>query len=103
MKSKFIFAIIVLLGVSTINASAQSNPNLHQENKRINEGVRSGALTPKETERLENEKARLHNEAIRDKTNNGHIGPREKANLRHDRRRLDRNIYHQKHDRQRRF
>lgn len=103
MKSKFILAVIVLLGISTINASAQSTPNLHEENKRINEGVKSGALTPKETERLENEKARLHNEAVRDKTNDGRIGPRERANLRHDRKRLDRNIYRQKHDRQRRF
>ncbi|MEO5893736.1 MAG: hypothetical protein ABIQ31_26005 [Ferruginibacter sp.] len=103
MRSKFIFAIILLLSASTISVSAQNNRGLRDERQRIHQGVKSGELTARETARLSREKAKLRNEAIRYKTNDGHIGPRERADLRRDNRRLDRNIYRQKHDRQRRF
>ena len=86
-----------------MSASAQNNRSLKDENQRIRQGVRSGELTPRETARLEREKAHLRREAIRYRANDGHIGPRERADLRRDNRRLDRSIYRQKHDRQRRF
>ena len=100
MKSKFIIAIVALMSVATISASAQGNRNLRDEDQRIHNGVRSGQLTARETARLEREKANLRNEAIRYKVNDGRIGPRERADLRRDNRRLDRNIFRQKHDRQ---
>lgn len=103
MKAKFIFACIVLSGISTINVSAQGNRGLRDENQRIHQGVRSGQLTGRETARLNGEKRQLRREATRYKHNDGHIGPRERADLRRDNRRLSRNIYHQKHDRQRRY
>jgi hypothetical protein len=103
MKSKFIIAVVVLLSALSINASAQRNRSLRDENKRIHQGIRSGQLTARETARLNGQKRQLRREAIRYKANDGHIGPRERADLRRDNRRLSRNIYRQKHDRQRRF
>jgi hypothetical protein len=103
MKSKFILAFVVLLCISTINATAQDKRSLRDENQRIHQGVRSGELTARETARLNGQKRQLRREAVRYKANDGHIGPRERADLRRDNKRLSRNIYRQKHDRQRRF
>ena len=102
MKATFILAITALLSISAVNASAQNNRSLQDERQRIHQGVQSGELTRGEAARLNAQKADVRNEAIRYKANDGHIGPRERADLRRDNRKLDRNIYHQKHDMQRR-
>ncbi|MBC7887933.1 MAG: hypothetical protein H7Z13_08580 [Ferruginibacter sp.] len=103
MKAKFIIVATALLSVSAINASAQNNRSLQDENQRIHQGVMSGQLTAGETARLHAQKAQLRREAIRYKTNDGKIGPRERADLKRDNRRLSKNICRQKHDRQKRF
>jgi hypothetical protein len=101
MKSKFILPVAFLLSILTINASAQNHRSLGDENRRIREGARSGELSTSETARLNREKAQLRRESIRYEANDGHIGPRERANLCRDNTRLARNIFRQKHDRQR--
>ncbi|MEO7767551.1 MAG: hypothetical protein ABIS01_09000 [Ferruginibacter sp.] len=103
MKLKFIITAVALLSISAINVSAQNGRSLRDENQHIRQGMRSGQLTHRETARLSAQKNHLRREAIRYKANDGHIGPRERADLRRDNRRLDRNIYRQKHDRQRRY
>jgi hypothetical protein len=102
MKLKF-FTAVVLLAIFTVNASAQDNRGLRDERQRIRAGYRHGQLTGRETARLNREKAGLRREAIRYKLNDGRIGPRERADLARDNRRLNRNIFREKHDRQRRF
>ena len=102
MKTRFLIAIVTLLSVSAFDASAQKNRNLSDESQRIHQGVKSGELTASEAARLNTQKAYLRNESIRYKTNDGCIGPRERADLRRDKKRLDKNIFRQKHDRQRR-
>jgi hypothetical protein len=102
MKATFILAITALFSISAINASAQNHRNLQGERQRIHQGVKTGELTRGEAARLKSQKADLRNEAIQYKANDGRIGPRERADLRRDNRRLDRNIYHQKHDLQKR-
>ena len=102
MNTKLIIALVALFSISTINASAQKNPGLRDENRRIHQGVNNGELTRLEAARLNVQKEQLRNEAIRYKTNDGRIGKCERADLRRDNRGLSKNIYRQKHDRQRR-
>lgn len=103
MKIRFMIALVALLSISAFSASAQNNRSLRDEKQRIRQGGINGQLTARETARLSAQKAQLRREAIRYKLNDGRIGPRERADLRRDNRRLSRNIYHQKHDRQRRY
>ena len=104
MKTFVSVIAIALCSFATTSASAQNNnPGLQDENKRIHQGVTSGELTVAETKRLEFEKSQLKAEAYNYKHNDGHIGKWEKADLRRDNRRFSRDIYCQKHDRQRRF
>ncbi|MEO6723187.1 MAG: hypothetical protein ABIN67_22665 [Ferruginibacter sp.] len=101
MKPKIMIAFIAILSFVTFSVSAQK-PNLHGENQRIRQGVKSGELTRLEAARLQSEKNNLKREAIRYKRNDGHISRKERADLRRDNRRLSRQIFRQKHDRQRR-
>ena len=83
MKTRLLIAGVLFCFIS-ISASAQNgNRTLRYENRRIQQD-------------------HIKREAIRYKANDGRIGPRERADLRRDQKRLDRNIRHQKHDRQRR-
>jgi hypothetical protein len=100
MKSVFIIAAIVFSFISS--ASAQNHRGLRDENRRILQGVGSGQLTAVEAHRLNAQKRALRAEAFRYKLNDGRISPCERADLRRDSRRLGRNIWRQKHDRQRR-
>jgi hypothetical protein len=103
MKLSIVIAAIVAISISANTVSAQQNRSLQDEKSRIRQGVRSGELTPVEAARLKGQTANLKREAIRYKANDGRISRRERADLRRDNRRLNRNIYHQKHDRQKRF
>jgi hypothetical protein len=103
MKSNRTITAIVFFSIITISATAQDNHSLLDESKRIRQGVVSGQLTGPEAARLKIDEARLRTEAIRYKTNDGRICRAELADLRRGNRRLSRNIFIQKHDRQRRF
>ena len=104
MKTFVSVIAMAICSFATIRVSAQNNnPGLQDENKRIYQGVTSGELTVAETKRLKFEKSQLKAEAYNYKQNDGHIGKWERADLRRDNRKFSRDIYHQKHDRQRRF
>jgi hypothetical protein len=103
MKPTILIAAIALLIFSTNAATAQNNRSLRDESMRIRQGVISGQLTAAEAHRLNEQKRALKAEAFRYKLNDGHINPLERADLRRDNRRLNRNIFRQKHDRQKRF
>jgi hypothetical protein len=103
MKSSRIITAIAFFSIISLSAAAQNNHSLRDENRRIKQGVISGQLTGPEVARLKIQESQLRAEALRYKCNDGRIGPRERADLRRDNRRLSRNIFHQKHDRQRRF
>jgi len=67
---------------------------------RIQQGVNSGQLTPRETRRLQGEQARIEraeNHAQAD----GKVSAQERARLRNMQDRASRDIYREKHDRQR--
>jgi hypothetical protein len=70
------------------------------QQKRIAQGVASGALTPHETITLERQEARLqHEKADMREDHGGKLTYRDKAVLNHQQNRLSREIYRDKHNR----
>jgi hypothetical protein len=86
------------------NAFAQTaTPNLDKrqanQEKRIEQGVKSGELTPKEAARLEKRQAKL--QANKEKAQaDGVVTKKERAKLQHEANRDSKAIYRQKHDAQ---
>ncbi len=71
--------------------------NENQEN-RIENGVKSGQLTPSETKALNHQQEHIENTAERYKESGGGINPSEKMRLDNMQDRASANIYRQKHD-----
>jgi len=71
----------------------------HQQ-QRIDEGVKSGELTKKETLKLEAEQAKIQRKKRRFKRNDGEIGPKERAKLEQEQDKASKHIYKEKHDAQ---
>lgn len=70
-----------------------------RQQKRIEQGVKSGELTAKETAKLEREQGKI--EADREKAlADGKMTKKEKAKLTREQNRASRHIYRQKHDAQ---
>ena len=66
---------------------------------RIANGVRSGQLTPRETQRLEARQANLHREVRADRAaNGGRLTPQERRHVSRQQNRLSRSIYRDKHN-----
>jgi hypothetical protein len=75
--------------------------NHREENQqdRIAQGVKSGALTPGETSRLEKGEARLQNRESKDMSkDDGHLTKQDKEQLNHEENRLSRRIHRDKHN-----
>ncbi len=97
--------IIALMLTAPLTAFAQSTvtPKFDQRQvnleQRIDQNVRSGALTPKEAGRLE--KGQDHLQTMEDKAkSDGQVTKQERAQLQHAENRQSERIYRQKHDRQ---
>lgn len=71
----------------------------HQQ-KRIDEGVKSGELTKKETLELEAEQAKIQRKKRRFRRNDGKLGPKERAKLEQEQDKASEHIYKEKHDAQ---
>lgn len=101
MNIKFLLSGLVVLLLS-VSANAQfRNSNNHHERLRIAQGVRNGSLTRGEAMRLRLQNARV-NRYERRAASDGVITPREQRRERMMERRLNRQIFIQKHDFQRR-
>ena len=107
---KPLFVSMLLAGMATLwlSAPAQARPHdpgvnarQHHQQQRIGQGVRSGALTPGETRRLEREQRHINMEERR-YMSDGHLTRAERADLHHDQNRASRHIWQEKHDGQRR-
>ncbi|MBI5085537.1 MAG: hypothetical protein HZB13_13170 [Acidobacteria bacterium] len=80
--------LILLATVSTGLIWAQSIPQReHNQRQRIEQGVRSGSLTPAETARLAREERAAHRQTMIDRRDGGVFTPAERARAQ---RRLDR-------------
>ena len=97
------FLTLVVNGLMLSAAGMLQAQEIHQrkENQqdRIANGVKSGALTPHETANLEHKESALNRETRRDRRQNGgNLTNREKAQINHQQNRLSRNIYRDKHN-----
>ena len=95
-----IFAVLAaaVLGAAPASQAASVNAREREQQARLRQGLRSGALTGREYVRLEAQEAHIRAEERRYRANDGHLGPRERADLQRDLNRESRRIAQQKHD-----
>lgn len=72
---------------------------ISNQEQRIDQGIQSGSLTPRETGKLETEQARIQQTEERMKSD-GQLTPRERTRLTNMQNRANSDIYRQKHDAQ---
>lgn len=102
MKLKLVIGSALVLFAATLTAEAQPTPVInhreHNQVRRINQGVRSGELTPSESAHLRaRERSIRADKRIAKQT--GTLSPGKRARLRHREARLSRAIYRKKHNR----
>jgi hypothetical protein len=93
------FAAALTLAVPTHAAGVDRRE--HRQQARIAQGVATGALTPRETARLERKEARVHRHIERARADGGGLSPAERARIQRHQDRVSRQIYREKHDGQR--
>jgi hypothetical protein len=102
-----VISLVTLLAAAGIalpaSAQTQSTPRVDQrqanQERRIEQGVKSGSLTQKEAARLEKGQAhvqKMENKAVAD----GKVTKKEQARLEHAQNNQSRKIYREKHDKQ---
>jgi CRISPR/Cas system CMR-associated protein Cmr3 (group 5 of RAMP superfamily) len=105
MKKIFLitFAAFLFMGINTF--AQTKTPKLTdkqiKQTKRIHQGVKSGELTRFETKQLMKQKRKLQKHKMIAKSD-GVVTPKERARLNAQANRLNKNIYKQKHDSQKR-
>jgi hypothetical protein len=88
---------VFLLGTAARAAEVDRRQQRQQE--RIDQGVRSGEMTPGEAARAERHEAKVNREIARDRARNGgHLTPAEKAKINRQEDRNSRRIYREKHN-----
>ena len=94
-------AVAMIFAGSAYAQTATPNIDKRQANqeKRIEQGVKSGELTKKETARLEKREAKLQADKEKAKSD-GVVTKQERAKLQHEANRDSKAIYRQKHDAQ---
>jgi hypothetical protein len=94
-------ALVGILAIASI-ANAQTrtpviNHREHRQERRINQGVRSGELTKSEAHHLRSNEHKVSNDKRMAKAD-GHVSRAERKHLRRDENRTSRAIYHKKHN-----
>jgi septal ring factor EnvC (AmiA/AmiB activator) len=91
---------LVLYGAPVVNAQT-NDPNIEKrmenQEKRIQQGVQSGQLTPKETGRLEAEQAKIKQDEERMKSD-GKLTQKERTKLNKELNKSSNDIYKKKHN-----
>jgi hypothetical protein len=100
MNHKAIIAATALVALVPLAASAGEVENrVHDQQARINQGVRNGSLTYGEDRRLQGSENHIQAERNRDLArNDGHLTGREAASLNRQENRLSNRIYFDKHN-----
>jgi hypothetical protein len=93
--------LVAVSGAAMAQAPATPRVDQRQENqqKRIDQGVASGQLTPREAARMDRQQDRVANSEAQAKSD-GVVTKKERARLAHQQNKTSRHIRHQKHDRQ---
>ena len=105
MKKTLLTLSILLFVISGLFAQTNKTPKLNQKQKeqftKLENGVKSGELTKKETKKLLRQEAKLQKHKKIAKSD-GVVTPKERAKLNKEAKKLDKKIFDQKHDRQKR-
>ncbi|MBO0857399.1 MAG: hypothetical protein J2P21_02905 [Chloracidobacterium sp.] len=103
MTAVMVSVIVPMTGLANGNDQRRYSINERQRRQelRIGEGIRSGALTRPEVRRLEGQQARIRAQEFRARRSGGVFTPVERARIQREEDFASRNIYLQKHDRQR--
>lgn len=104
---KLSFHHLLATGLLCVAAAAQAQTPAEQridkrqqnQEQRIDQGVKSGQLTPREARRMERQQARVDRQEQRALAD-GKVNKREAARIERHQDRTSRHIRHQKHDRQ---
>lgn len=100
---KKIFAGLALAAVLTSSAFPQRARARHEnQSDRINQGVKSGELTPREAAKLRKKEAASRAKLRRDIRDGGGLTPKERAKTEQRQDRLSKEIAKEKHDAQKR-
>ncbi len=98
-------AVMALASIAAAQTPSSPTPGVdtrqRTQERRIEQGVESGALTPREANRLNAREAKIEADKQR-ALSDGTVTNRERARLHREQDRASRHIYRQKHDRQRR-
>lgn len=101
MKTRLIAAALGALALTATALPAAAQVDRRQDNQaaRIDQGVRSGQLTPGEARRLDRQQGRIHRTEARMRyRNGGRLTPYQRAHLDRMQNRADRHIYRAKHN-----
>jgi len=92
---------VALLSASAVYAGPTEDPGIQKreqnQEKRIDQGVKSGELTPGEAGRLEREQARIKQDEARMKSD-GKLTPKERKKLEREQNKASKDIYKKKHN-----
>jgi len=102
MKKLIFLASFVSALMVTEFANAQARLNNHNQQVRIQQGVRHGQLTPREAQHLRAQQQRIK-AMKRVAKADGRVTPRERMMIRNAEKRSSVAIYNQKHDRNTRW
>jgi hypothetical protein len=94
-----VIAVFALPGVALAQSTPRIDKRQEVQDKRIEQGVKSGELNKKETARLEKGQQgvqKMEDKAVAD----GKVTNKEKAHIEHAQDKQSKHIYHQKHDKQ---
>jgi hypothetical protein len=100
MKTLILGLIAAATLASALPAMAQAIPaREHMQQQRIEQGARTGALTPRQTARLEHREVATHRLAVRlRQAHGGRLTQHDRMIVRHALNRDSRAIYRMKHD-----
>jgi hypothetical protein len=95
-----IAAALIALGLAAGTAQAQGIDQRHyNQERRIDQGIRSGRLTPHEARRIEHQQRSIDRQESRMRyRNGGHLNRYDRAVLQHREDRASRHIYRAKHN-----
>jgi hypothetical protein len=98
-----LMAVVMMAEMTALTSTVASAQNVYQreynQQGRIAQGVRSGALTARETTHLERQEGEVHREIARDRFyNGGRLTASERARVQCQDNHLSREIYRDKHN-----
>jgi multidrug resistance efflux pump len=97
MKRLFTLFLLLFIGSSSVAIAATISERVDMAHRRIEQGMRSGALSREEAHRLRAEFSQVRHDEARARAD-GHLDRRERERLHHELGRLERHISQYEHN-----